>query len=194
LKHEKEYEFDAIVIGASAGGLYVMINILKPLPVNYPIPIIVVQHRAKDERSLLEEVLQQKCKIRIKQADEKEALQGGFVYFAPPDYHLLVENNFTFSLSYDAPVNYSRPSIDVLFETAASVFKQRLLGIILTGANKDGALGMKKIRKLGGITIAQQPETADYREMPQAAINTGSIQHILTPDAIGNFLLDSVKN
>ena len=191
---EKKYEFDAIVIGASAGGLYVMINILRSLPDNYPVPVIVVQHRAKDERSLLEEVLQQKCKIRIKQADEKEALQGGFVYFAPPDYHLLVENNFTFSLSYDAPVNYSRPSIDVLFETAANVFKQRLLGIILTGANKDGALGMKKIRQLGGITIAQQPETADYREMPQAAISTGAIQHILTPDAIANFLLDSVKN
>jgi two-component system chemotaxis response regulator CheB len=136
---EKKYEFDAIVIGASAGGLYVMINILRSLPANYRVPVIVVQHRAKDERSLLEEVLQQKCKIRIKQADEKEALQGGFVYFAPPDYHLLVENNFTFSLSYDAPVNYSRPSIDVLFETAANVFKQRLLGIILTGANKDGA-------------------------------------------------------
>ena len=191
---EIKNEFDAIVIGASAGGLYTITGILQSLPANYPVPIIVVQHRAKDERSLLEEVLQQKCKIKIKQADEKEVIQRGFVYFAPTDYHLLVESNGTFSLSYDAPVNYSRPSIDVLFETAAAVFKQRLLGIILTGANKDGALGMKKIRKLGGTTIAQQPETAEYPEMPKAAIITGAIQHILTPEAINRYLLDYMKN
>lgn len=191
---ESKNKYDAIVIGASAGGLYAMISILQPLPVNYPVPIIVVQHRAKDERSLLEEVLQQKCHIRIKQADEKEEIQPGFVYFAPPNYHLLVESNGTFSLSYDVPVNYSRPSIDVLFETAADVYKQRLLGIILTGANKDGAAGMKKIRKLGGTTIAQDPGTADYPEMPQSAIYTGAIQHILTPEAIGSFLLDFLKN
>ncbi|THU39253.1 chemotaxis protein CheB [Niastella caeni] len=186
--------FDAIVIGASAGGLYAMINIFKQLPANYPIPIIVVQHRSKDERSLLEEVLQQKCSVCIKQADEKEVIAGGCVYFAPPDYHLLVENDGTFSLSFDPPVNYSRPSIDVLFETAADVFKERLLAIILTGANADGARGMKKIRKLGGTTIAQQPDTADYPEMPKAAINTGAIQHILTPDAIGSFLRECMKN
>ena len=190
---ETKKVYDAIVIGASAGGLYAMISILKPLPASYPIPIIVVQHRAKDERSLLEEVLQHKCIIRIKQADEKEVIKPGIVYFAPPNYHLLVEHNGTFSLSYDMPVNYSRPSIDVLFETAADVYKQRLLGIILTGANKDGAAGMKKIRTLGGVTIAQDPETADSREMPQAAISTGAIQHILTPPAIGSFLLDCMK-
>lgn len=191
---EKKKEYNAIVIGASAGGLYVLISMLKLLPSTYPIPVIVVQHRAKDERSLLEEVLQHKCNIRIKQADEKEEIQHGFVYFAPPNYHLLIESNGTFSLSYDSPVNFSRPSIDVLFETAADVYKERLLGIILTGANKDGAQGMKKIRALGGTTIAQQPETADYREMPQAAISTGAIQHILTPDAIGKFLLDCMKH
>jgi two-component system, chemotaxis family, protein-glutamate methylesterase/glutaminase len=190
---EIKKEYDAIVIGASAGGLYAMISLLQPLPANYPIPVMVVQHRAKDERSLLEEVLQQKCLIRIKQADEKEEIKPGIVYFAPPNYHLLIENNGTFSLSYDVPVNYSRPSIDVLFETAADVFKQHLLGIILTGANKDGAAGIKKIRTLGGVTIAQDPGTADYPEMPQAAINTGAVQHILTPAAIGSLLLDCMK-
>src|SRR5690349_19703498 len=154
---ETKRKYDAIVIGASAGGLHALISILTPLPSNYPIPVIVVQHRAKDERSLLEEVMQHKCHIGIKQADEKEKIQHGFVYFAPPNYHLLVEGNGTFSLSYDAPVNYSRPSIDVLFETAADVYKEWLLGIILTGANKDGAEGMKRIKALGGTTIAQQP-------------------------------------
>jgi len=185
--------YDAIVIGASAGGLYALMRMLQPLPVGFPVPVIIVQHRSKDERALLEEVLQQKCRIRIKQADEKERIQPGIVYFAPPDYHLLIESNGTFSLNFDAPVNYARPSIDVLFETAAEVFKHRLLGIILTGANSDGARGIKKIGLLGGTTIAQQPETADYPEMPRAAINTGYVQHILDPDAIGDFLLHCEK-
>lgn len=185
--------YDAVVVGASAGGLYALMRILQPLPVDYPLPVMIVQHRSKDERDLLEEVLQQKCSIRIKQADEKEKIQPGIVYFAPPDYHLLIERNGTFSLSFDAPVNYARPSIDVLFETAAEVFKQRLLGIILTGANSDGARGIKKISLLGGTTVAQQPETADYPEMPRAAINTGYVQHTLDPDAIGDFLLHCKK-
>lgn len=185
--------YDAIVIGASAGGLYVMIRILKLLPPNFTIPIIVVQHRSRDERTLLEEVLQQKSSLRIKQADEKEQIQPGTVYFAPPDYHLLMEHNGTFSLSFEPPVNYSRPSIDVLFETAADVFKQRLLAVILTGANNDGAYGIKKIAQMGGTTVAQQPETADYPEMPKSAIKTGYVQHILDPEGIGKFLLDSMK-
>lgn len=185
--------YDAVVIGASAGGLYALMHILQPLPIDYPLPVMIVQHRSKDERDLLEEVLRQKCNIRIKQADEKEKIQPGIVYFAPPDYHLLIESNGTFSLSFDAPVNYARPSIDVLFETAAEVFKQRLLGIILTGANSDGARGIKKISLQGGVTIAQQPETAEYPEMPRAAINTGYVQRILTPDAIGELLLNCKK-
>jgi len=189
-----KYAYDAIVIGASAGGLYAMMRMLKALPADYPIPVIIVQHRSKDERQLLEEVLQQHCSIHIKQADEKEKIRAGIVYIAPPDYHLLIEKDGTFSLSFDAPVNYSRPSIDVLFETAAGVFKEKLLGIILTGANKDGAQGIKEISLQGGTTIAQQPDTADYPEMPRAAINTGFVRYILTPDGIGDFLLDCMKN
>jgi len=194
LKTEPFKSYDAIVIGASAGGLYVMIRILKLLPANFNIPVIVVQHRSRDERSLLEEVLQQKCKVKIKQADEKELIKPGTVYFAPPDYHLLIESDRSFSLSCDAPVNYSRPSIDVLFETAADVFKERLLAIILTGANKDGSDGIKKIAGMGGTTIAQSPETADYPEMPKAAIRTGYVQQVLDPEAIGQYLLDTMKN
>lgn len=181
--------YDAIVIGASAGGLYVMTRLLQPLPANFPIPVIVAQHRSRDERSLLEEVLQQKCAVRIKQADEKELIQKGAVYFAPPDYHLLIENDRSFSLSFDAPVNFSRPSIDVLFESAADVYKERLLGIILTGANSDGAGGIKRIGMQGGTTIGQKPETADYPEMPKAAINTGYVRYIMTPDEISRYLL-----
>jgi two-component system chemotaxis response regulator CheB len=185
--------YEAIVIGVSAGGLSALTRTLSVLPANYPVPVIVVQHRSRDERFLLEEVLQTKCKIKIRQAEEKEAIQAGAVYFAPPDYHLLIEMNHSFSLTYDAPVNYSRPSIDVLFETAAIVFRSKLAGIILTGANSDGSRGMKMIRKYGGTTIAQDPATAEYPEMPQSAIKTGSIEKIMDLSAIGKFLLALAK-
>lgn len=186
-------KYDAIVIGLSAGGLYVLTKILKELPGDFPVPVIIVQHRSKEEKTLLEEVVQAKCRIRIKQADEKEKLAGGIVYFAPADYHLLIEKDRSFSLSYDVPVNYSRPSIDVLFETAAEVFTGRLLGIILTGANNDGAQGIRAICNNGGTTIAQDPQTAEFPEMPRAAINTGCVQYIMHLDEIGEFILKTNK-
>lgn len=182
-------KYEAVVIGTSAGGLHVLSTILEALPIDFPLPIIVVQHRSKEERTLLEEILSQKCKIKIKQADEKEKIKSGIVYFAPPDYHLLIERNRCFSLSSDERVNYSRPSIDVLFETAAYVYKDKLLAIILTGANHDGAAGIAKVRKQGGTTIAQNPEDALYPAMPKAAINTACVQHIFELDKIQAFLL-----
>ena len=185
--------YDAIVIGVSAGGLSALTRLLENLPSDFPIPIVVVQHRARDDRSLLEEVVQQKCKVHVKQADEKEVAKGGVIYFAPPDYHLLIEKDGTFSLTHDPPVSYSRPSIDVLFETAADVFKNRLLGIILTGANSDGAQGIRVMSRYGGTTIAQDPATAEYPEMPNAAIRTGCIQHIMKLEDISRFLLNSIK-
>jgi two-component system chemotaxis response regulator CheB len=186
--------YDAIVIGVSAGGLNALSRILESLPAGFRLPVIVVQHRSRDERSLLEEVLQPKCKLHIKQADEKEVIKAGTVYLAPPDYHLLVEKDRTFSLTHDLPVNYSRPSIDVLFETAAEVFNHRLMAIILTGANHDGAAGIEAIRQHGGVTIAQDPKTAEYAEMPKAAIKTGHVQYIMTLDEISRFMENAVKN
>jgi two-component system, chemotaxis family, protein-glutamate methylesterase/glutaminase len=185
--------YEAVVIGVSAGGLAALTRILGVLPTDYPVPILIVQHRSRDERFLLEQVLQAKCQVNIRQAEEKEAIKPGAVYFAPPDYHLLVELDHSLSLSYDEHVNYSRPSIDVLFETAAAAFKSNLVGIILTGANADGSKGIKLIRKQGGTTIAQDPATAEYPEMPEAAIKTGSIQQIMDLDKIGKFLLSLVK-
>lgn len=187
-------EYEAVTIGASAGGLHVLSDILKALPVDFAVPVIVIQHRSKDERMLLEEILQSKCSIRIKQANEKEEIAKGAVYFAPADYHLLIEKDRSFSLSHDAPVNFSRPSIDVAFETASEAYESKLVGIILTGASKDGAAGIESIRKHGGITIALDPATAEYPLMPQAAINTGSIQHIFEQEELINFLLDIGKN
>lgn len=173
-------KYKAIVLGTSAGGLAALTQLLSPLPKDYPLPILIVQHRHKDQRTLLEEILQAKCRIQIKQADEKEQIENGIVYIAPPDYHLLVEKDHTFSLTYDAHVSHSRPSIDVLFETAAAVYKSALMGILLTGANKDGTAGMKAIKAAGGLTIAQAPLEAEYPYMPQAAIDAGHAARVLT--------------
>jgi len=186
-------QYEAVVIGVSAGGLVALSEILKGLPGNYPLPLIVIQHRSKNERTLLEEVLQAKCVITIRQADEKERIEGGKVYFAPPDYHLLIERDRSFSLTCDEPVNFSRPSIDLLFETAAEVYRSKLVGIILTGANRDGAAGIRAVKERGGLTIAQDPATSLFPDMPRAAIDTGSVQHILTTTEIKDLLLDLSK-
>lgn len=185
----KEKTYRAIVVGTSAGGLHALTFLLNQLPPDFPIPIVVVQHRSKDQRDLFEEVLQSKCKIKIKQAEEKEKIMGGYVYTAPPDYHLLVETDMTFSLSSDELVLYSRPSINVLFESAAIVYRDSLAGIILTGANNDGASGISMIKKYGGLTIAQSPAEAQFPVMPDASIKTKNIQHIWTLAEIKKFLL-----
>ena len=188
----KEKKYDAIVMGSSAGGLFVLSSLFQQLPAGYPIPVIVVQHRSKDQRELLEEVLQNKCKIKIKQADEKEKIESGVVYIAPPDYHLLIEADKTFSLSADEPVRFSRPSIDVLFESASIVFKERLVAIILTGTNNDGSKGIETVRNFGGLTVAQDPGDAQYPYMPKSAIETKKITHTWTLSEIQRFLLQFI--
>ena len=191
--NELKKRYEAIVIGSSAGGLAALSAVLSNLPEYFSIPVIAVQQRTKTQNELLEELLQHKCKIKIKQAEDKEKIQNGCVYFAPPDYHLLIEENRTFSLSIDESEYFNRPSIDVLFETAAKVYKNNLIGIILTGSNQDGAEGIKKIKKQGGTTIAQNPTTAQFPVMPQAAIDTGCIDYILDTEEIQNWLLKNNK-
>jgi two-component system chemotaxis response regulator CheB len=186
-------QYEAVVIGASAGGLAALSGILKGLPVDFQLPLIVIQHRSTDQRDLLEEVLQSKCLIRIKQADEKEKIEAGVVYLAPSDYHLLVEMDRSFSLNCDEKVNFARPSIDLLFETASEVYGNKLIGIILTGAGRDGAAGIQSVRRQGGYTIAQHPGKASFPDMPRAAIETGSVQSIFTPEEIREFLLNIGK-
>jgi two-component system, chemotaxis family, protein-glutamate methylesterase/glutaminase len=186
-------KYEAIVMGASAGGLLALSGILETLPADFPLPVIIVQHRLKSERALLEEVLQSKCRIRIREADEKETPAEGTVYLAPPGYHLLVEKNRSLSLSCEPPLHFSRPSIDILFETASEAYGKKLIGIILTGANNDGAAGMQSIRKHGGMTIAQNPASAQFPVMPQAAIAAGGIQYIFDLQEIRNFLSDIPK-
>lgn len=181
-------KYEAVVIGASAGGFNALSFLLEQIPQKYCLPVIVVQHRAPDAGNLLEELLQQKCSITIKQADEKEPIEPGTVYVAPANYHLLVEADRTFSLSAESRIRHSRPSIDVLFESAALAYREGLIGIILTGANDDGASGVARIADCGGITIAQNPEEAQFPFMVQASIDTNRINHIWSLGTIQNFL------
>jgi two-component system chemotaxis response regulator CheB len=148
-------KFIAIVIGSSIRSMFSLSELLTGLPADYPIPILIVQHRCKDSGNLLEEVLQQKCRIKIKQAQEKELIQESTVYLAPPDYHLLIEKDKTFSLLATLPTNFNRPSIDTLFQSAAEVFGGELIGILLAGTNNDGMAGLDCIHKNGGMIITQ---------------------------------------
>jgi two-component system, chemotaxis family, protein-glutamate methylesterase/glutaminase len=184
-------KYKAIVIGTSAGGLQALSTILQALPINYPVPLVVVQHRTKDQKTLLEEILQQKSNLTVVQADEKETIKAGFVFIAPPDYHLLIEADHSFSLSAEEPVQYSRPSVNVLFESAADAFRETLVGIILTGSNADGAAGIAAINNNGGLTIAQDPAEARYAEMPMAAIKNGAT-YVYSLSEIITFLLTCI--
>lgn len=171
--------YDAVVIGASAGGLKALFAVLAPLPAEFSLPVVIAQHVHPTQGSCLAELLDRETSFRVKEAEDKEAVQPGFVYVAPPNYHLLVERGGTLSLSIDDKVNFSRPSIDVLFESAAHAWAPGLIGIILTGANCDGAQGLRLIRELGGLTIAQDPATAVHPFMPQAAIDAGAACEVL---------------
>jgi two-component system chemotaxis response regulator CheB len=191
-KHSKiqDRKYKAVVIGVSAGGLKALKTILLGLPLNFAFSVIIVAHRHSDSDDYLEQSLNSECEIRVKQADEKEAINDGVVYIAPPNYHLLIEDDNTFSMSVEGAVNYARPSIDVLFESAAYVYGPELIGVVLTGANYDGSRGLKKIKEMGGLTIVQTPETSEFDDMPRAAIAAVEPDHILPLEEIGPFLMD----
>lgn len=189
-------QFKAVVIGASAGGIDALEEILPHLPRNYPLPIVIVLHIPGDQPSFLTELFTSRTLLQVTDAAEKEILQAGTIYFAPPGYHLLIEPDLTFSLSQEQPVLFSRPSINVLFESAANAFGKNLVGILLTGANHDGATGLKQIHDAGGLALIQDPETAQVQSMPAAAcalISTSPSfnkqNQILSLDGIAHFLL-----
>ncbi len=191
-KHSKiqERKYKAVVIGVSAGGAKALKTILPGLPSDFAFSVIIVIHRHSDSDDYLERSLNSECRIRVKQADEKKNIKNGVVYFAPPNYHLLIEDDNTFSMSLEGAVNYARPAIDVLFESAAYVYGPELIGIVLTGANNDGSQGLKKIKKMGGLAIVQAPETAEVGDMPRAAIAAVEPDYILPLKEIGPFLMD----
>lgn len=168
-----------IVIGASSGGMEAIRQILSGLPDKFEVPILIVLHIGSNNIYHYLSMLGSNTGFRVKEAGEKEAIEAFTVYFAPPNYHLQVEANFTFSLSTDAKVNYSRPSIDVLFETAAWAYKEKLIGVLLTGSNSDGASGLKAIKEYGGTTIVENPVSAYTKAMPLAAIDASTPDYVL---------------
>lgn len=186
--------YRAVVIGSSAGGIKALTSVLSVLPAEFPIPIIIVQHLHPHSGSHLAHILGSKSALHVKQADEKERAVAGTAYLAPPSYHLLMEQDETFSLSLEGPVNYARPAIDVLFDCAIDTYRGHLIGIILTGANHDGSQGLKRIKEAGGYAIAQSPASAEVAAMPEAAIAATKVDKVLPLSEIGVYLLQLVNN
>jgi two-component system, chemotaxis family, protein-glutamate methylesterase/glutaminase len=180
--------YDLVCIGASWGGLQAVGQVLRDLPAELDLPIAIAQHRHRDSQAeTLAELLQTKTDRPVLDVEDKMPIAAGHVYIAPPNYHLLVEQG-SFALSVDEHIQYARPSIDVLFETAAHAYGAGVIGIILTGANADGALGLARIKDAGGVALIQDPLGAARRTMPDAAIAATAADAILPVEAIGNFI------
>ncbi len=168
-----------LVIGCSAGGLEALRVLLPVLPANLSRPVVIVAHVAHDGVSLLPSILAKYCALPVQEAREREPVLAGHVYVAPPNYHLLIEPDYRFALSVDERVCYCRPAIDLLFQAAADVYREQVVGVILTGANSDGALGLLAIKQAGGYCLVQDPEGAVAETMPRAAIATGAADQVL---------------
>jgi two-component system, chemotaxis family, protein-glutamate methylesterase/glutaminase len=185
--------FELVVIGCSLGGMHALHTVLSSLGDDFSVPIAVVQHRHKRSNENLPEYFRRVTHLCVVDALDKQWIKPQCVYFAPADYHLLVERG-AFSLSVDDVVAYSRPSIDVLFESAADAYGEHVAGVILTGMNSDGARGARRVRHRGGFVVAQDPRTAEAPTMPQAAIDAGAVDRILPLERIGPFLAELCRN
>jgi two-component system, chemotaxis family, protein-glutamate methylesterase/glutaminase len=177
-----------VAIGTSWGGLMAMTKLLSELPAEFPIPIVVVQHRSKDSDKLLSQLLQDATPLRVCEVEDKDQLEAGRVYIAPADYHVMVERG-SLSLTVEEPIRYSRPSIDVMFTSAGDAYGKEAIGIVLTGANEDGARGLAHIVKRGGKALVQSPRTAEIPIMPDAAIRAVPTAEVLTLPQIGKRLV-----
>ena len=189
LDSEAKPPIEAVVVGASAGGVQALLTLLTSLPEGYALPIIAVLHLPASRDSQLAEIFRRRLSMRVHEAADKECIEPATLYFATSGYHLSIESDRSFSLSMEAPVNYSRPSIDILMASAADAFGPRLAGMVLTGANIDGAAGLAKIRRRGGITVVQDPSEALVPTMPEAAIRRQQPNHILTLAGIRDLLV-----
>jgi two-component system, chemotaxis family, protein-glutamate methylesterase/glutaminase len=180
--------YDLIVVGASWGGLLAIGAFLEGLGPQTSAAVVIAQHRSPEGREGLAQVLQKHTELPVRDAEDKDPLLPGTVLLAPPDYHLLIESGGTLALSTEERVQFARPSIDVLFESAAEAYREKCVGIVLTGANEDGAAGLARIKKLGGVAIVQDPRSAERGEMPTAAIGATDVDVILPLEEIGPFL------
>jgi two-component system chemotaxis response regulator CheB len=175
-----------VAVGASAGGLAALRTLIYGLPKDFELPMVVVQHRSRDS-NLLCELLQECTGLAVNEVNDKEEIQDGCIYVAPPDYHLLIDGG-SFALSVDEPVRFSRPSIDVTFFSVAAAYGPDAIGVVLTGANADGAAGLRRIREAGGAAVVQDPTTAEVRVMPAAALKAVPDACVLPVDRVGPYL------
>jgi two-component system chemotaxis response regulator CheB len=180
--------YELLVIGASWGGLRAVGTVLNGLGDDSPAAIVVAQHRGPSRGERLGQLLQRQTLLPVREAEDKDELVPGTVYLAPPDYHTLIESDGTLALSTDEHVRHARPSIDVLFCSAAEAYRERCVGVVLTGANEDGAEGLALIKELGGVAVVQDPRTAERREMPTAALEATNADLVLPLEEIGLFL------
>ena len=185
-----EADYKAIVIGGSAGSTVIIEEILSQLSRDFPAPIFVVQHLHESDDGGFAEYLERTCRLRIVVPCDKRPVEVGHVYVAPSNYHMLLERNKTVALSVDEKVNWSRPSIDVLFESAAHAYGTNLIAVILSGASADGAKGMMTVKECGGLTVAQAPNSAESPFMPQTAINAAHPDYVKPPQEIGRLLVE----
>ena len=182
-------KYEVVVIGCSMGGMHALEVVLKSLPNDFTVPIAIVQHRYRSSNDTLPRFLSDHTTMKVVDAMDKQWIRPGEIYLAPANYHLLIERG-ELSLSVDERVAHSRPSVDVLFESAAHAYAASVIAVILTGANSDGALGAKRVKERGGFVVVQDPETAEAPQMPQAAIAAAAVDRILPLDRIGPFLVE----
>ncbi len=180
--------FQIITIGTSLGGLDALSLVLGGLPSDFPLPLAVVQHRSVDDSEGIVPLLAENTRLRVCEVEDKDSIELGWIYIGPPNYHLIVERNY-FALSEDPPVMSARPSIDVLFESAADVYGEGVIGILLTGMGRDGSEGVKKIKDHGGFVIVQDPAPADGAAMPEAALSTTAVDKVLELSEIAPLLV-----
>ncbi|HPW65791.1 MAG TPA: chemotaxis protein CheB [Salinivirgaceae bacterium] len=180
--------YKAVIIGGSAGSFQVITRIISSLPTNYSLPVFLCLHRLKHIRSGFVEALSIKSSLPVIEPDDKDSIKSGVVYLAPANYHMYIELGNRFSLSTEEPVNHSRPSIDLSFMSAAYNYKRKLVGIILSGANKDGAVGLKKVKENGGLTIVQDPAECQVPTMPNACLQIMNVDHKYSTTEIVRFL------
>ena len=185
---------ELVAVGASLGGLNALTRVLGALPEKFRVPLVIVQHRTiSPNGGGLGKLLQQHTRLTVVETEDKMALEPGRIYLAPADYHLMIEEPGRVALSTDAPVRSARPSIDVLFQTAADAYRDAVLGVILTGASADGAEGLAAIKGLGGRAIVEDPTTAECRTMPAAALAATAVDYVLPLDRIGDHLVTLVE-
>lgn len=182
------YNLRLVLIGASAGGVSALGEILPHLPADFGLPVVVILHQPAARHSLLADLFSRKCRLPVLEAYDKAPAQAGHVYFSAPDYHLMIERDLSFALSIDEPVNFSRPSIDVLLQSAAASVGEGVLAIILTGNNADGSLGLKAVRQAGGLGWVQRPDSAQAATMPRSAIDVAGADAVLSLDEIATGL------